>query len=112
MAVSVFHTRAGRFVRAWFLPSGMSQSLSQQAQPFPLQQRPTTNRSHTNNTTLVGNSRRRQKSGAEAGQRAFAYCGGLGGVLGFPPSRWACTPPLRLTSIPLNVPLTEASAHL
>jgi len=29
-----------------------------------------------------------------------------------PTRRWACSPPLRLTSIPLNVPLTEASAQL
>ena len=49
-----------------------------------------------------------QKNRSGGGFRElFVYCGDLGGVLGFPPSQRACSPPLPLTSIILNVPLTE-----
>ena len=114
MAAPVFHTRAGRFV----VPSRRHLSIPpQQAQPFPdsdprliglIKQR-----AIKWWNSLVGGVREEgYKKKRKRVRELFLYGGGLGGALGFPPSRWACTPPLRLTSIPLSVPLTEASAQL
>jgi hypothetical protein len=56
---------------------------------------------------------KRQKNRAEAGSESVvSSVGVLEGFYRLPILQWACTPPLRLTPVPLNVPLTEASAHL
>ena len=57
-------------------------------------------------------ARRKTKNGAEAGLRILYLKWRSWRSFGLPTLRWACSPPLRLTSIPLNVPLTEASAQL
>ena len=56
--------------------------------------------------------RRKVNIEAEAGLRAL--CQEWRSWRGFrlPTHRWACSPPLRSTSIPFSVPLTEASAQL
>jgi hypothetical protein len=55
---------------------------------------------------------KRQKTGRRRVQRALCLVWRSWRGFRLPILQWACTPPLRLTPVPLNVPLTEASAHL
>jgi hypothetical protein len=80
----------------------------------------TTHRSHQHHTPSVGSSSMGRRSEeedetrneAEAGLRALVLLWRSWRSFRLPTRQWACTPPLRLTSVPVNIPLTEASAHL
>ena len=82
---SMFASRIGSFTQKILIPL--------RTRRLPHRQRPTTDRSHKYNTPLARSVRLRgefarkvKKTGAGAGpESSYVYCGGLGGVLGFPP---------------------------
>jgi hypothetical protein len=100
-------------------PPSHQSCFSRSSRSLPDTQNTTTHRSHKHHAPFVGSSSiwnrevREEEdethNEAEADQRALYV---LWRSFRLPTHQWTCTPPPRLTSVPVNVPLTEASAQL
>jgi hypothetical protein len=113
----VFHTGAGRFFLC-FRPLRVSQPFLRTPSPSQTEHHDLEGSSllHTISWGFIKGGvyeeEDKPQNEAEAGLRALRLLWRSWRSVRLPTRQWACTPPPRSTSVPVNGPLTQASARL